>query len=105
MEILMPDRVSMRSLVRGVAAAVMCAAFVLADCPLAAAAGRFPAGFNGGFHGYYRSLYPYSLFGYPRYHSYWGYYPYSHYEDDCRFEFPKRTAKGKAVQRGVWTCS
>ena len=80
------------------------ATFALADCSVAAPAGRFPGGFHGGFHGYYRGLYPYSLFGYPRY-SYGGYYPYLHYEDDCRFEFPKRTAKGKAVQRGVWTCS
>jgi hypothetical protein len=95
----MLERVSMRSLMSGVAAALICAGFALADSSVAATAGRFP----GGFHGYYRGLYPYSLFGYPRY-SYGGYYPYSLYEDDCRFEWPKRTAKRKAVQRGVWTC-
>ena len=60
-----------------------------------------------GYHGFYRGLYPYTLFGYPNYNSYWG-YPYSLYEDDspdCRFEWPKRTVKHKPVQRGVWTCS
>jgi hypothetical protein len=60
-----------------------------------------------GYPGYYWGLYPNTLFGYPNYNSYWG-YPYSLYEDgssDCRFEWPKRGAKHKSVQRGVWTCS
>jgi hypothetical protein len=60
-----------------------------------------------GYHGFYRGLYPYTLFGYPNYNSYWG-YPYSLYEDDspdCRFEWPNRTVKRKSAQRGVWTCS
>ena len=70
------------------------------------AARQFRPGFHG-YHGFYRGLYPYTLFGYPNYNSYWG-YPYSLYEDDspdCRFEWPKRTAKHKTVQRGVWICS
>jgi hypothetical protein len=70
------------------------------------AARQFRPGFHG-YHGFYRGLYPYTLFGYPNYNSYWG-YPYSLYDDDspdCRFEWPKRTVKHKTVQRGVWTCS
>jgi hypothetical protein len=72
-------------------------------------AGQLHAGFRSyhGYGGFYRGLYPYTLFGYPNYNSYWG-YPYSLYEDgspDCLFEWPKRTVKHKAVQRGVWTCS
>ncbi len=97
----MLERDSMRSLMSGVAAALVCATFASAGFPVAAAAGRL-----GGFHGFYRGLYPYSLFGYPRY-SYGGYYPYSLYEDEgpnCRFVW-KRTAKRKTVQRGIWTCS
>jgi hypothetical protein len=85
----------------GVAAALICATFALAAPSAAAAAGRL-----GGFNGFYRGLYPYSLFGYPRY-SYGGYYPYALYPDDgpnCRFVW-KRTAKRTAIQRGIWTCS
>jgi hypothetical protein len=97
----MLERVSMRSLMSRAAAALICASLALAGSSAAAAAGRF-----GGFHGYYRGLYPYNLFGYPRY-SYGGYYPYGLYQDDgpnCRFVW-KRTTKRTAVQRGIWTCT
>ena len=72
-------------------------------------AGQLYSGYRGlhGYHGFYRGLYPYTLFGYPNYNSYWG-NPYSLYEDDssdCRFEWPKRTVNHKTVQRGIWTCS
>jgi hypothetical protein len=111
----------MHKLMRGVAAALICATFGMADSSPAAAAGRgvgFAGGggaFHGagefhrfhGFRGFYRGIYPYSLFGYPNY-SYGGYYPYSVYEDvepDCDFVWVKRTAKHKVVRRGIWTCS
>jgi hypothetical protein len=95
-------------------AGLVCMTFGLAASSIAAAAGPgawhhaggFHA-FHGGFHGFGRGLYPYSLFGYPGY-SYGGYFPYSIYEDDgpdCRFEWPRRSAKHKGVQRGIWTCS
>ena len=62
----------------------------------------------GAFHGFYRGLYPYTLFGYPNYYSYGGYYPYySNYEDygpDCHFVWVKRTVKHKTVERGIWRC-
>jgi hypothetical protein len=96
-------------------AGLVCVTFGLAASSIAAAAGpgAFHRGaggfhaFHGGFRGFNRGLYPYSLFGYPGY-SYGGYFPYSIYEDDgpdCRFEWPRRTAKHKVVQRGIWTCS
>jgi hypothetical protein len=53
-------------------------------------------------HSFYRQ-YPYTQFGYPNYH--WNYYPrYRHYPN-CDFVWPKATAKHKASQRGIWTCS
>jgi hypothetical protein len=101
----------MHKFLRAALAGLICVIFGLAAFPIAAAAfhgrvGGFHA-FHGGFRGFNRGLYPYTLFGYPRY-NYGGYFPYSIYEDDgpdCRFEWPKRTAKHKAAQRGVWTCS
>jgi hypothetical protein len=106
--------ISMCKLVGGLAAVLLWAACVLAY-PSDAGAGAggsyaFHGGgrFHGGFHGFYRGLYPYTLFGYPNYYSYGGYYPYSFYEDDssdCRFEWPKRSVKHKPARRGVWTCS
>jgi hypothetical protein len=99
----MHRRFGMQWLMRGVAVGLMCATSMLAGSPPAAAAGRF----HGGFPGFYRGLYPYSLFGYPGYR-YGGYFPYSLYEDDgpdCRFVWVKRTVKHKVVQRGIWTCS
>jgi hypothetical protein len=69
--------------------------------------GPFYSGHRG-FNGFYRGLYPYTLFGYPNYYSYGGYYPYSIYEDvgpDCRFVWVKRTVKHKTIERGIWRCS
>ena len=104
--------ISMRKLVGGLAAVLIGAAFVLAY-PSDAGAGAggsyvFHGGgrFHGGFHGFYRGLYPYTLFGYPNY-GYGGYYPYSPYyqdnEPNCDFVWSNRTTKRKG--RGVWTCS
>jgi hypothetical protein len=117
----------MHRLISGVAAALICSAFALANPSIAAAAGRVGGGFargggafhafhggggfhafhgGGGFHGFHGfygggiGLYPYSLYG--------GYYPYSLYEDDypdCHFVWVKRTVKHKIVGRGIWTCS
>jgi hypothetical protein len=99
---------SMHKFMSGVAAVLICSAFGMAGVANSAPFGRAhgAAGLRG-YHGYYRGLYPYTLFGYPNYNSYWG-YPYSLYQDDspdCRFEWPKRTVKHKTIQRGVWTCS
>ena len=87
-------------------AAILIGSVVGTAVPNGAAVGRAGLRSYHGYPGYYWGAYPYTLFGYPNYHSYWG-YPYSLYEDDsgCRFEWPKRTANHKAVQRGVWTCS
>ena len=102
----------MHKFIVGVAAVLIGSAIGLAGVANSASIGH--AGFRSyhgypgypGYPGYYWGLYPNTLFGYPNYNSYWG-YPYSLYEDDsgCRFEWPKRTVKHKAVQRGVWTCS
>ena len=99
----------MHRFIVGVAAVLIGSAIGLAGVANSASIGH--AGFRSyhgypGYPGYYWGLYPNTLFGYPNYNSYWG-YPYSLYEDDsgCRFEWPKRTVKHKAVQRGVWTCS
>jgi hypothetical protein len=105
----------MHKLLSAAMVGLVCATFGPAASPIAAAAGAgaFHSGvggfhaFHGGFRGFNRGLYPYTLFGYPGY-KYGGYFPYSVYEDDgpdCRFEWPKRTAKQKAAKRGVWTCS
>jgi hypothetical protein len=101
----------MHKLLNCATVALVCAIFGLAASSIPAAAGAFHSSgihaFHGGFRGFNRGLYPYSLFGYPGY-KYGGYYPYSIYEDDgpdCRFEWPKRTVKHKPAQRGIWTCS
>jgi hypothetical protein len=100
---------SMYKFMRGVAAVLICSAFGMAGVANSDPIGRVHnvSGLRG-FHGFYRGFYPYTLFGYPNYHSYGSYYPYSLYEDDspdCRFEWPKRAVKRKTAQRGVWTCS
>lgn len=100
----------MHKLISGMAAVLLCAAFAMADCSIAAAGGRglFHRGLHG-FHGFYGGgIYPYSLLGgyYPGY-LYGNYYPYSVYENDepdCDFVWVKRTVKHKTVRRGVWTC-
>ena len=98
----------MHKFMSGLVAVLVCSAFCMADLAQGA-----PAGWRGargghvyGFRGFYRGLYPYSLFGYPNY-SYGGYYPYSVYENaepDCDFVWVKRTVKHKTVRRGIWTC-
>ena len=99
----------MHKFLNGVAAVLVCSAFGMAYPADSASAGGGGArgGHFHGFHGFYRGLYPYSLFGYPNY-SYGGYYPYSLYNDaepDCDFVWVKRTVKHKTIQRGVWKCS
>jgi hypothetical protein len=92
----------MHKFMRGVAAVLVGAAFGVAyPADRALAGGHFH-----GFHGFYRGLYPFSLFGYPRY-AYGGYYPYSLYGDtepDCDFVWVDRTLKHKIARRGIWTC-
>jgi hypothetical protein len=105
----------MHKFMSGVAAVLVCATFGMANPANSAPAGwggaRGGGVFHGGrfhgFRGFYGGVYPYSLFGYPRY-SYGGYFPYSIYEDnepDCDFVWVKRTVKHKTVRRGIWTCS
>jgi hypothetical protein len=118
---------SMNRFMRGMAAVFVCSTFGAADWANSAPIGGGTAAtgvarpgrvfhgpvhaFHGGgqfygFHGFYR-LYPYTLFGYPNYYS-GSYYPYPFSEGDypdCNFVWGKPTAKHKALQRGVWTCS
>jgi hypothetical protein len=99
----------MHKLLNSAIAGLVGATFALAASSIPAAAFHSVGfhEFHGGYRGFNRGIYPYNLFGYPRY-KYGGYFPYSVYEDDgpdCRFEWPKRSAKHKVAQRGVWTCS
>jgi hypothetical protein len=97
---------SMQKFMTGVAAVLVCSAFAYSVDSASAGWGGARGGHFHGFRGFYRGLYPYSLFGYPNY-SYGGYYPYSLYNDaepDCDFVWVNRTVKHKIVRRGIWTC-
>src|ERR1700730_16571802 len=94
---------AMHKFLNGVAAVLVCSAFGMAYPADSASAGGGGArgGHFHGFHGFYRGLYPYSLFGYPNY-SYGGYYPYSLYNDaepDCDFVWVNWTVKPKIISR------